>query len=191
MGKGHSLIPALLVHPKEVSERYEAPALQGFLARPPRTDTARGSPPLGFPTCAPGSGATRTLTGSAAPQQSGAGKAALRVRGRAGWGYRAGRRPPPGVEWRVPAALGAAGWLRAAGLGRRARLGPERGRAVAGGSPPPLTRLSSCLHLFLQHPFLILLLSLFPLPPSSPSRLLPRLALVRGEGRGREKVPSL
>lgn len=121
----------------------------GSLLQPRRAaGTPRPAPQLRFPTCGPGPGAGRTLTGSAAPQQSGAGG-----RGAPGPGGRASAR--------------GAGGCRAESGASRPLAGPRAGCALRGsgaapGSPAPLTLLFSRLHLFLPHPFLILLLSLFP-----------------------------
>lgn len=151
------------------------------------------APRLRFPTRGPGPGASRTLTGSAAPQQSGAGKAALQGRERAGASARgAGSCRPESRASGLLAGpragcalrdLGAApGWVPSAG-----------GRAVAGGSPPPLTLLSARLHLFVQHPFLILLLSLFPLPPllSAVSSLVFHWSVEKGGGGKKSRLLNL
>ena len=159
-----------------------------------------GAPQRPFPTCASAAGAARSPLLRAEShthlerslQQSEAGKVAPKPKdrgavGRSGRGCGAARRLAG--EQRVPAALGAA--ELAASL-RDLGAAPQ----CAGGQTPQALyhpQHSSLLVLipsFFQHPFLILLLSLLPLLPLL-CLLLSVLPLMRGEGRGKGKVPSL
>lgn len=139
---------ALLLRP-EVPEgtwapaRRSSPRAQGARcpgSRAPLPPAPAGHRPLFLP------GTERTLTASATPQRSGAGKVAPDP----GWGTDGGGGAPAKAGRRVESG---ASWPRVAGLGRRARAGPRRGRmggqAGALGSPTPLTLLSSCVHLLL------------------------------------------
>lgn len=198
--KGDSGIPELHVR-RQISEGKEFGPSPARLPGPPaHCRSCPGlprapSPPvrlLQAPRALPCQARSPTLTAStprSSPQQErwlpGPG-----ANGRAGRRCGAGRRPPPGGEQRVLAALGAA--ELAARCETRASL-PGGSGAQVGRRPElpttPTTRLflpSSLPSTPLSH-----LASLtFPPLPSSLS-LLPPLPLMRGEGSGREKVLCL
>ena len=158
MGKSYS---SVALAPQSVGKDLGSSSAGPSLA--PRAGAAQGSPVL-LPTCVPRYWAQGcTLTSSATLQGFGAAKVDLRSGDGAGAGAAGRLRRPGGGEW-------GAGWSRGRravalqDLGRCPRAGPKHRRVDtrtdARGAPPPLTLLSSCLHLFFPSTLLSHLASL-------------------------------